>query len=319
MCTCYRLVGSACSSPIGLPKLDTHCATAHNYPSIPNSPGLMGDKDRRKERSEVLPRHSSAHIYNNWAKHLSSNKAFKPFDLKHNWNKRFVLNRCHRLEFAFELPKAVPGEARLTQFQVSSSCWETSPAWASGCIPHLQPTSGNGSCQCGSTPGNPVPLQIGEKAAKQRGHSLTSNQGTRKCQQEGWTNQPLPQKARKCFTMKIHEICPSGSSFACSSRVELEGKLFFFDSSSPKWCFRVMQTWNLVLVVHSIFKVYKFATEKLRLVWECISRNSRRFKRKVWIDGCWTGRSSRSQHTYTQFLKTHQENQEHNKVIKTLK
>lgn len=68
--------------------------------------------------------------------------------------------------------QAVP-ETRLTQFQVSSSCWETSPAWASGCIPHLQPTSGNGSCQCGSTPGNPVPLRIGEKAVKPRGHPPT--------------------------------------------------------------------------------------------------------------------------------------------------
>lgn len=183
-CTCYRWVGSACSSPTGLPKLDIHCTTACNYPSIPSSPGLTGDKkDRRKERSEVLPRHSSAHIYNNWANRLSSNKASKPFDSKHEWNKRFVLNHCHRLEFAFELPKAVPGEARLTQFQVSSSCWETSPAWASGCIPHLQPTSGNESHQCDSTPGNPIPLWAGEKAVKQRGHPLTSNK---------WLNSEMP-------------------------------------------------------------------------------------------------------------------------------
>lgn len=51
------------------------------------------------------------------------------------------------------------------------------------------------------------------------------------------------------------------------------------------------------------------------------SRNSRRLKRRVWTDGCWTVRSSRSQHTHTHtqsFLRhPHQENQEHTVVIKT--
>lgn len=65
-CTCSRLVGNrgASSSPIGILKLDIHCTTAHNYPSIPNRPVLAGDKT---EGSEILPRHSSAHIHKTWA------------------------------------------------------------------------------------------------------------------------------------------------------------------------------------------------------------------------------------------------------------
>lgn len=190
LCTCYGLGGSACSSSIGLPKVDTPCTTAYNYSSIPNSPELVGDKkDRRKERSGILPRHSSAHIYKNRAQHLVTKP---PNHLIWNTNeiKAFFTTITTDLDLPLSFPKlsqekpdspnsrwALPvGKPHLHEpagvFHISS--------------PHLE--KGHANVVQHQVIQSPCRQELRKKAVKQRAHRLNSNQGTQR-----WTgrlNQP---------------------------------------------------------------------------------------------------------------------------------